>query len=142
MESTPRLSRLPAVSLALTVIAFGVPGATFVTKPDLLAVAGVAIMGPSGATELRALYGGLELGLAAFFAVAVRRRAWHRPALLLQVLTFAGLVLGRAYGLLVDGAPGRATLGLMTLEGLGLVVGLVALRALSGPPPESDGSDR
>lgn len=139
-DSTAR--PLSVVSLALTAMAFAIPGATFLLRPDLLAVAGVSVMGPSGATELRALYGGMELGLAAFFAVALRCRTWHRPALLLQVLTFAGLFLGRAYGLLADGAPERITFVLMTLEGLGLAVGLVALSALSGAPPPSDGSDR
>jgi hypothetical protein len=141
MRTHTRPSPIPSISLALSAVAFAVPGVAFLLRPDLLAIAGVEVAGPAGFTELRALYGGLELGLAAFFAMAWRRERWHRPALVLQVLAFAGLFLGRAYGLLVDGGAERLTVILMSLEALGLVVGVVALRA-AARPPEDDRGDR
>jgi len=81
---------LPRISLLLTALVFGGFGAVLFADPRILEHAGVVAAGPMGVAELRAFYGGLELGLAAFFLLAATRRAWHRPALVAQVLALGG----------------------------------------------------
>ena len=77
---------------------------------------------------MRAVYGGLELGLGVFFAAAVTRPAWHRPGLLLAALAFGGLAAGRLVAWLVVGLPEPLGLALHAAEVLGLGLALVALR--------------
>lgn len=85
------------LSLALTGLVFGGFGVALFVSPDLLATVGVEIARrPAGAVELRAFYGGLELGMAAFFLLAAAREAWHRPGLFVQVLALGGAGAGPA----------------------------------------------
>ena len=48
-----------------------------------------------GRVDVRAFYGGLELGLALFFWLSSRRAAYERPALLAAALAFSGCVSAR-----------------------------------------------
>ena len=57
---------------------------------------------PTGSAEVRAMYGGLELGLAAFFAYASTQPELVRPALLAQAIALGGVAAGRAVGLIAD----------------------------------------
>ncbi len=57
---------------------------------------------PTGNAEARAMYGGLELGLAAFFAYAATQPDLIRPALLAQACALGGLAAGRAVGFAAD----------------------------------------
>lgn len=98
--------------------------------PALLEVIGVEITRPAGAVEIRGFYGGLELGLGIFFAIALARRSWWRPALLVQVLALGGAAVGRLVGILVDGGGEWLVLALMAAEAGAALVGLAALRAL------------
>ena len=59
-----RIARVSLLLAALGLIAFG---AALLVKPSLLGIVGVELGRPSAATEIRAFYGGLELGLAVFF---------------------------------------------------------------------------
>jgi hypothetical protein len=116
------------LSLALAALGFAGFGVAFLVRPSLLAAVGVALTEPAAAAEVRAFYGGLELGLAAFFALALARPAWHRPALVAQVAVFGGVVLGRAVGIVVDGVVDPLLLAFLALEAAGGLLGLWALR--------------
>lgn len=65
--------------------------------------AGVAFHTPTGATELRAMYGGLQAAIGALAAGAAWRTAWVRPTLTVLVFLCAGLGLGRLAGVALDG---------------------------------------
>jgi hypothetical protein len=120
--------RPAAVSLGAASLGFAGFGAALLVRPSFLGVVGVALTEPAAAAEIRAFYGGLELGLAAFFARAAARAAWHRPALVAQVLAFGGVVLGRLVGLVVDGAGAPLLFASLALEAAGAGLGLWALR--------------
>jgi hypothetical protein len=83
---------LARLSLGLTAAAFGGFGAWLLVKPDALGKVGVEVPTPAARAEIRAFYGGLELGMAAFFAAAAARPTWFEPALILQSATLGGLV--------------------------------------------------
>jgi hypothetical protein len=121
---------LARFSLALTAAAFGGFGTWLLVKPDALGKVGVEVPTPAARAEIRAFYGGLELGMAAFFAAAAARPSWFEPALILQSATLGGSALGRVFSLRTD--PGDAPLirVLAALEAVAAIGGLVALAGL------------
>ena len=78
----------------------------------------------TGDAEVRAMYGGLELGLAGFFAYAASRPELIRPALLAQSLALGGVAAGRATGLIVD-RPRWMMYGFGVLEAGTAILGAV-----------------
>lgn len=68
-------------------------------------LAGVDIAGTSaaGVVELRAFYGGLELGLGAFLLACAARPAWRQPGLWLVLLGNLAIGLTRLYGIADSG---------------------------------------
>ncbi|MCO5168882.1 MAG: DUF4345 domain-containing protein [Planctomycetes bacterium] len=123
---------LARCSLALTAVAFAAFGLWLLVAPQALGQVGVELPTPAARAEIRAFYGGLELGLAAFFAVAAARPAWFAPGLLAQALGLGGVVLGRLTGVVVDGATDPLLLALMGAEAAGCALGVVALVRLRG----------
>src|SRR3954465_15395605 len=95
---------LPRVSLRLAALAFAGFGVALLVRPALLGALGIELGRPAAVTEIRAFYGGLELGLAGFFAAASTRDEWLRPALFAQAASLGGIVLARMIGLALDGS--------------------------------------
>lgn len=124
-----RFARLSLILAALGMVGFGLP---LLIRPSLLGVVGVALTRPAAATEIRAFYGGLELGLAAFFFAASRRDGWLRPALFAQAAGLGAIVAARLLGVLIDGSAEPMIFLFATIEGTGALLGIVALRRL-GP---------
>ena len=127
-------TRLPTVALALGALGFLGIGLTFLLAPGLLGVVELAPETPSARSDVRAVYGGIELGVGAFLAVCARRPGWMRAGLTVQALTLGGAVLGRLVSLAADGTPPPLTYGLGALEMTGAVLTVVALRTLRGAP--------
>jgi hypothetical protein len=125
--------RLARLSIALTAIAFGAFGLLLLVRPEALEVVGVQIARPAGAVELRGFYGGLELGLAVFFALALGRPTWHVPALVVQVGALGGAVAGRLIGLVVVGGWEPWIAALLIAEAGGAALGALALVGLKRP---------
>ncbi len=106
-------------------------GAVLLVRPELLAgYAGVSADGAVATAELRAMYGCLELAIAAVTAAACWRPAWQRPVLFMQVVVCAGIGAGRLLGLAVDGAAAAYTFGALAFELTTVVIALVFLRRL------------
>jgi len=121
-------ARVARWALALSAAVFAAAGALFLAAPGVLALAGIGLAGATADGDVRAVYGGLELGLGIFFAGAVARPAWHRPALLAAALAFGGLAAGRLLSGLVVGPPEPLGLTLLAAEVAGLALALAALR--------------
>ncbi|SOD03397.1 protein of unknown function [bacterium JGI 053] len=121
---------LPRVSLRLAALAFAGFGVALLVRPALLGSLGIELGRPAAATEIRAFYGGLELGLAVFFALASTRDDWLRPALYAQAASLGGIVLARLIGFVVDGSAEPLLLLFAAVEATGVVLGAVALRRL------------
>jgi hypothetical protein len=114
----------PQVVLWISALGFGYFGVMFLVDPvgygakvDLVAAT------PGARTEVRAMYGGLELALAIFLAACAQRPEWWRMGLLLSALAFLGLATGRAFGIALEGT----TTSLMRL----LLVSEIALAGLA-----------
>ena len=93
-----------ATVLALAGLGFLGFGLWFLVDPiGPLAAIGITATGAPAATEFRAFYGGLEVGLAALLLAAAAKPTWRVPGLWLVVATNGGIAAGRLIGVAVDG---------------------------------------
>ncbi len=77
--------------------------AYFIRPQETANLSGMLLMEPAAVTDVRAYYGGLQLGLAVWLGLALLRGELLRPALMLLVLLYASLFLARLGGLILDG---------------------------------------
>jgi len=119
-------------SLAATALAFFFFGVWLLVQPEALGRLGIQLPTDSAKVEIRAMYGGFEIGIGAFFLLALRQPQWYRPALLLQTLALAGLGLTRLVAALVAVAPHPMLFAFCALELIGALMGAVAYRRVAG----------
>lgn len=77
---------------------------------------GIGFQKAQGLTDFRATYGGMCLGIGAFFAFAVFAPAVRPAAGWLGIFLYAGLGLTRAVGMVTDGSAGQLLYTLLALE--------------------------
>jgi hypothetical protein len=119
--------RFARLVLGLSALAFAGIGAAFLVAPQAMAArVGVSLAGAIAANDVRAVYGGLQLGIAAFLLYSVRRPDALRSGLAVQLFTFGGLAAARFASLVLDGNPGALGIALHGAEIVGLVCGAVA----------------
>ncbi|MCU1718227.1 DUF4345 family protein [Pseudomonas sp. 5P_3.1_Bac2] len=124
------LARLMVILQILVLAASGL--AYFIWPQELANVSGALLMTPAAVTDVRAWYGGLQLGLAAFLGLALSSPALLRAALTLQVLLLSALVLARLGGLWLDGGAQQTfNLTALLLEGVAAGLSFWALRGLN-----------
>lgn len=116
MTTVVRSDPLVPWSLGLTALAFLGFGGWLLVQPEGLEMLGLALTTAAAVTEVRAFYGGLELGCGLFFALAVTRPAWHRPALVLQATSLGLTATARGLGIVVDGTRQGLVFGLLSAE--------------------------
>ena len=103
-------------------------GAIYLFAPQSMTdPTGFPALGPNALTDVRATYGGLQLGLGAFLLWAVAEESRVRTALVLQVLLVGAVALSRAYGIALDGTPNSVLWGALATETTLTAVALVAL---------------
>lgn len=111
--------------LLLNGLAFVGFGLAFAVAPDtMLALIDLPIPNGGARTDLRAIYGGLEIGFGLYLLLSAARPAMVTSGLLAATLATAGLVTGRTYGLALDGLdPFNAKLLVSEALGFGLSAG-------------------
>ncbi len=119
------LSRIALITAAAGFAGFG--AACLVRPKNMLHHVDIRTKSSRGTTELRAMYGGLELGLGAFFAAAAAKPEWSRPALLAQTLGLGMVAGSRLAGILRDRPRGRLMKGLFIAEASTAALAAVAL---------------
>jgi Domain of unknown function (DUF4345) len=118
------------LSLAGTAAAFAGFGIALLVKPDLLSKVDIELRSDTARAEVRAMYGGMEIGLAVFFALCATKRKWHRPGLWAQTAGLGGLSLGRTLGIALSAERRPLLLALLAAEGLAAVTGAVTLKQI------------
>jgi hypothetical protein len=107
-------SRILLGLLGLMFLGFG---AAFLARPSQMGqMVDIELTQPTGRMEIRAFYGGLEIGLGGFLLVCAIAGAWIQPSLVIAGLACAGPALGRVVGLLVDGKPRPVIYGILAFE--------------------------
>jgi hypothetical protein len=116
------------VIAALIFTGFGV---WFLIKPGALAGIGIEVTGPSARTDIRATYGGFELGVAAFLFWCAAREDWHHVGLIAATLFVAGFGVGRGVGILLEGGATAFMWSLLAIEVVYTACGLWCLRCMT-----------
>ena len=113
------------IAAGLMYLAFGV---AFVIAPAKLGGwVHLGVAHPVARTELRAFYGGLEIGLAVFLLLCVRRPGWVAPGLLASALAFGCTAAARIVGMVVDRSAGTTAVAILLVEAAFAVASAVAL---------------
>lgn len=121
------------IVLGLGALMYGLLGLLFLFVPKRLEEKlGLRYDSPAAITEIRAFYGGLELGLAVFLVYCIAQPAALRPGLWALVLVALGSALGRAFGLVMDGKSESFTVTYLIFEVLTGLLGLAALMLSRG----------
>ena len=109
-------------------------GGLFLVHPDeMAAIVELSLDTPLARGDIRTVYGGLEIGIAALTLAWCARAATIRAATVLHLATWGGLAGGRAVSLALSADPAASGTGLFGLELIGVTLGVVALLALRAP---------
>ena len=103
--------------LLASALIFVFVGAAFLLIPEQYArVLELSAPTAMARTDVRATYGGLELGIGIFLIICVIRSEWLRPGLCALGLATGGFATGRMIGILIEGTVNRLMLGFLVLE--------------------------
>jgi hypothetical protein len=98
------MKTLPALLLTLAGAGFLGFGLWLIVDPaGGLATVGIGALSPAGLIELRAFYGGLEVGLGIFLLLCAARPEWRRPGLWAVLLGNGGIGLTRLGSIAASG---------------------------------------
>lgn len=121
--------RLAQVLLLLAAVVFIGIGVVFLLAPvEWARVVEIELPTPISRTDLRATYGGFDLGFGVFLALCAFRREWLRPGLAAMAIALAGFAGGRTYGILVDGCPSMLMPSFAIMEASGSILAFLAYR--------------
>lgn len=87
----------------------------------------LSVSSAAAATELRAIYGGLELGFGVFLLYCGSHAGTLLSGLVAMTMVTGGILLGRVTGIFLDGSPAKVTLVSMIVELFGTVAGILVL---------------
>jgi hypothetical protein len=97
--------------------------------------AGLLARSPTGTTEIRAMYGGLQAAIGAFCLTALLRPTLRPTALLFVCYLTGGLFIARLLGLAMDGGGSGYTYGALGFELLStLLAGVLSRREPEAAP--------
>ena len=119
------LTKLAQGYLLLHGIVFFGLGVWFLIEPTTMASAiGLIPESPAGFTELRAVYGGLEIALGIFLVVTCWAN-WSEIGLWLLLSCYGGITTGRIIGILLDQPDDIFTLELLSFEAGSLLIAIL-----------------
>ncbi len=119
---------LDRVVLALSSAFVLLAGISCLVAPASFAQQAGLAADPGALTEIRAFYGGLQIGIGCFLFWCIRQRTLTFVGLLLVGLAVGGAGIGRGFGMLVDQVP--TAFHLMNLAIEVVTVGLVGAAIL------------
>ena len=124
--------KLALIVTAISAVIFIGFGTAFLLIPATMSTwVGFTVNTPTAMADVRATYGGCELGVGLFLAFCLLRRTWIDAALILQVMTLAGYATGRVLGIAGDGPQQAITYIAFAVEAGGVAIALVALAMLA-----------
>ena len=111
------MTRLTQLFLLLSGLGFILIGVNTFRDP-VAAMAGVelGVQSINALNEVRANYGGMQMGIGLLLVSAALMTWLTRPALLALSLVTGGLVVGRLMSIMIDGMPNSTVQALLGLE--------------------------
>ena len=117
------------IYLAISVLIWLPYGLYCAFTPEYLeGAAGVMATTPTGTTEIRAMYGGLQASIGMMCAAALVRADLARSAVLALAFLTSGLFLVRVAGFLLDGSASEYTNGVLVFEGSYALISIMLFR--------------
>ena len=117
------------IYLAISVLIWLPYGLYCAFAPEYLeSAAGVMATTPTGTTEIRAMYGGLQASIGMMCAAALVRADLDRSAVLALAFLTSGLFLVRVAGFLLDGSASEYTNGVLVFEGTYALISIMLFR--------------
>ena len=112
---------------------FVVAGAAFLVAPEQFGKV-IELSAPTAMarTDVRATYGGLELGIGIFLIICAARSEWIRAGLWALGLATGGFATGRLTGILVEGTASRLMLICLVTEIIVTFLSILLLRRSAG----------
>ena len=127
--------------LILAAPMFGLFGVWLMFAPEKLSEwVGIESQSPAAMTELRAFYGGLEVGLAVFFLIAGLRTRLVASGCLALAIAMLGIAVARVLGLVLDGSGSTQVYMFLGSEVLFVVLGFLGWRRCEGAFTAAKGS--
>ena len=96
---------------------------------SLTDILGLTLNSKLAGNDLAAVYGGMHLGLSAFFAVALNKQEWNQPGLLLGALSLGGLAIARLVNFGTSGFPEALGVIFFILEAVSALAIVLVYRA-------------
>ena len=117
------------IYLGLSLLIWLPYGLYLVFAPDFLAeAAGLTATTPTGTTELRAMYGGLQAAIGVFAAFALFDARQASKVFLAVAFLTGGLFTARLVGLVLDGSGSAYTYGALVFEAGYAVISVALFR--------------
>ena len=117
------------IYLAISVLIWLPYGLYCAFSPEYLeGAAGVMATTPTGTTEIRAMYGGLQASIGMMCAAALARADLARFAVFALAFLTSGLFLVRFAGFLIDGSASEYTNGVLVFEGTYSLISIMLFR--------------
>lgn len=114
-------ARIVLIASGVMFISFGLWA--LIAPVHLAALVHFDLMDSFARTEMRAFYGGLEIGFGLFLCISGLNSLSHRTALLSCACTLSGIAICRIIGIMIDGTAGSTfMIGALSLEVVGAVV--------------------
>jgi len=110
-----------AALFVLALLFLGI-GVWLFISPEALEIFGIQLQGPEARIDVRATYGGMELGFAAFLLVCLRHDAWVRVGLTASGCVIAGFGFARLLAIGIEGQSTPMMWGLVGFEIMGVAV--------------------
>jgi len=124
------------IVLGLTALMHAGFGVAYVISPVRMArLSKFELTGPMAVTEMRAFYGGLELGWAAFLVICAVRPGWVIPGLVAVLCVYGGLIAARVLGIVLDKSGQGLILQILAVECVTAILAGVALAVLLSRSP-------
>lgn len=111
---------MDTVVIGLVAAIMGAMGVAAMALPEkLLAPIGLQVLGRDGRSEVRAVYGGMGLAMAAGLVYAISAEAYRPGIVLFMAMLLIGMATGRVVSAALDKGMSGKMLGLTAVEGLG-----------------------
>lgn len=120
--------------LAVQALVLGGFGLAYFAQPEAMAnLSGMLLMQSAAVTDVRAYYGGLQLGLAAWLGLALLRPRLQEATWMLLVLLYGALALARIGGLWLDGGAQQTfNFAALLFEAVSAALAFLCLRQTEG----------
>ena len=96
-----KLAKIYLIGFGLFTLAFGL--AYLIAPAAMTKPAGFDDLSASATTDVRATYGGFQVGIGLFLLYAAKAAERHRPGLWLVVLSIGSVLASRILGVVLDG---------------------------------------